>query len=109
MADDIFLPNSYKIKLEGKKYLDEIMSVLQKSPIKNWRIEGHMDSMGEARFLRTLSLERAKAVLEYFTYFGGLKRENFQVFGLGDKTPIADNKTEEGRKQNRRIEIIGEE
>jgi OOP family OmpA-OmpF porin len=68
-----------------------------------------MDSSGDSRFLRTLSLERAKAVLEYFTYFGGLKRENFKVFGLGDKSPIADNKTEEGRKRNRRIEIIAEE
>jgi outer membrane protein OmpA-like peptidoglycan-associated protein len=108
-ADDIFSPNSSKIKIEGSKYLDEVMVVLQKSPNKKWRIEGHMDSKGDARFLRTLSLERAKAVLEYFTYFGGVKRENFQVFGLGDKTPIADNRTEEGRKQNRRIEIIAEE
>jgi len=109
IGDDIFSPNSSKIKIEGKKYLDEIMDILQKSPDKKWRIEGHMDSSGDSRFLRTLSLERAKAVLEYFTYFGGLKRENFKVFGLGDKSPIADNKTEEGRKRNRRIEIIAEE
>jgi OmpA-OmpF porin, OOP family len=108
-ADDIFSPNSSKIKIEGSKYLDDVMKVLQKSPDKKWRIEGHMDSKGDARFLRTLSLERAKAVLEYFTYFGGLKRENFKVFGLGDKTPVADNRTEEGRKQNRRIEIIAED
>lgn len=109
VADDIFSPNSSKIKIEGKKYLDEIMAILQKTPNKKWRIEGHMDSGGDTRFLRTLSLERAKAILEYFTYFGGLKRENFKVFGLGDKSPIADNKTEEGRKRNRRIEIIAEE
>ena len=108
-ADDIFSPNSSKIKIEGSKYLDDIMKILQKSPDMKWRIEGHMDSKGDARFLRTLSLERAKAVLEYFTYFGDLKRENFKVFGLGDKTPVADNRTEEGRKQNRRIEIIAEE
>lgn len=108
-ADDIFSPNSSKIKIEGSKYLDEVMKILQKSPDKKWRIETHMDSKGDARYLRTLSLERAKAVLEYFTYFGGLKRENFKVFGLGDKMPVADNRTEEGRKQNRRIEIFVEE
>lgn len=108
-ADDIFLPNSYKIKLEGKESLDEVMAAIQKSPIQKWRIEGHMDSRGDARNLRTLSLERAKAILEYFTYFGNLKRENFQVFGMGDKSPVADNRTEEGRRQNRRIEIIGVE
>jgi len=109
VADDIFSPNSSKIKIEGSKYLDEVMAVLKKSPDKKWRIEGHMDSKGDTRFLRTLSLDRAKAVLEYFTYFGDLKRENFRVLGLGDKNPIADNRTEEGRKQNRRIEILAEE
>jgi len=108
-ADDIFSPNSAKIKIEGSKYLDEVMAVLKKSPDKKWRIEGHMDSQGDTRFLRTLSLDRAKAVLEYFIYFGNLKRENFKVFGLGDKMPVADNRTEEGRKQNRRIEIFAEE
>ena len=56
-----------------------------------------------------MSLERAKAVLEYFTYFGDLKRENFQVFGMGDNFPIDSNDTEEGRSRNRRIEIIPEE
>ncbi|HEY6626994.1 MAG TPA: OmpA family protein [Ignavibacteriaceae bacterium] len=109
VADDIFSANSSKIKIDGSKYLDEVMAVLKKSPDKKWRIEGHMDSKGDARFLRTLSLDRAKAVLEYFIYFGDLKRESFQVFGLGDKTPIADNRTEDGRKQNRRIEILAEE
>ncbi len=108
-ADDIFSTNSSKIKIEGSKYLDEVMAVLKKSPDKRWRIEGHMDSKGEARFLRTLSLERAKAILEYFVYFGELPRGNFKVFGLGDKMPVADNRTEEGRKQNRRIEIFAEE
>jgi outer membrane protein OmpA-like peptidoglycan-associated protein len=108
-ADDIFSPNSAKIKIEGSKYLDEVIAVLKKTPDKKWRIEGHMDSQGDTRFLRTLSLDRAKAVLEYFIYFGGLKRENFKVFGLGDKMPVADNRTEEGRKQNRRIEIFVEE
>ena len=108
-AEDIFSTNSAKIKIEGSKYLDEVMAVLKKSPDKRWRIEGHMDSKGEARFLRTLSLERAKAILEYFVYFGELPRGNFKVFGLGDKMPVADNRTEEGRKQNRRIEIFVEE
>ena len=105
-ADDIFSPNSSLIKVEGKKYLDEVMMQLKKFPEKKWRIEGYMDSNGGVRFLRSLSLDRAKAVLEYFTNFGELKRENFQVFGLGDNSPIGDNNTEEGRSKNRRIEIV---
>ena len=107
-ADEIFSPNSAMIKVDGKKYLDEVISHLQKFPDQKWRIEGHMDSNGNKRLLRSLSLERAKAVLEYFTYFGGLKRENFQVFGMGDNFPVSDNNTEEGRAKNRRILIIKE-
>ena len=108
MADDIFSPNSAMINVEGKKYLDEVVTQLQMFPDEKWRIEGYMDSNGNQRFLRNLSLERAKAVLEYFSYFGKLNRENFQVFGMGDKSPVADNATEKGRKENRRIEIVPE-
>ncbi len=104
-ADEIFHENSARIKISGKEYLDEIITLLKVSPDETWRIEGHMDSQGSEKFLRTLSLERAKAVLEYIVLFGGLNRENFQVYGMGDKFPIADNNTEEGRKRNRRIEI----
>ena len=105
-CDEIFTPNSAMIKVEGQSYLDAVILQLQNFPDAKWRIEGHMDSNGNKRFLRSLSLDRAKAVLEYFTYFGGLSRENFQVFGMADNFPIGDNSTEEGRSQNRRIEII---
>jgi OOP family OmpA-OmpF porin len=107
-ADDIFASNSAMIKVEGKKYLDAVIAQLQKFPDKRWKIEGHMDSNGSKRYLRNLSLDRAKAVLEYFTYFGKLKRENFQVFGMGENVPVDSNDTEEGRSRNRRIEIIPE-
>jgi len=109
LGDDIFSPNSAMIKVDGKEKLDPLMKQLQKFPEKKWRIEGHMDSNGSKRFLRNLSLERAKAVLDYFTHFGDLKRENFQVFGMGGNFPVGDNNTEEGRIQNRRIEIIPED
>jgi len=109
VCDDVFSSNSAMIKIEGKKVLDEVIKQLKKFPDIRWRIEGHMDSNGNKRSLRNLSLERAKAVLEYFSYFGGLKRENFQVFGMGDNFPIDDDSTEEGRSRNRRIEIFPEE
>jgi len=108
-ADEIFSGNSAKIKFEAKEKLDDITAVLREYPDLKWRIEGHMDSHGSEHFIRTLSLERAKAVLEYFVVFGGLNRANFEVYGLGDKFPIADNTSEQGRMINRRIEIIREE
>ena len=107
-VDNLFEPNSAMIMVAGKRDLDEVAAELKKSPDKKWRIECYTDSGGNKRTLRNLSLERAKAILEYFTFFGELKRENFQVFGMGDNSPVADNSTEEGRKENRRIEIIPE-
>ena len=105
-ADDIFQPNSYQIMYEAKELLNGIIKKMQESQVKKWRIEGHMDSSGETRKLRTLSLDRAKAILEYLIYFGNFNREDFQVFGMGDKFPVEYNDTEEGRSKNRRIEII---
>ena len=107
-ADDIFSPNSAVIKIEGKKKLEEVIRQVQVSTGKKWRIEGHMDSYGDKMFLKNLSFERANAVLEFICYFGGFRKENFQVLGMGDNYPIGDNNTEKGRKQNRRIEIISE-
>jgi len=107
-ADAIFNPNSAQIKFEAKDILDKIISVLKSDPKSNWRIEGHMDKQGTERFIRTISFERAKAILEYFSAFGGLDKKRFKIFGMGDKLPVANNNTEEGRSKNRRIEIIKE-
>ena len=82
--------------------------MIKQFPDTRWRIEVHMDAFGSARDIRTLSLERAKAVLEYFVVFGGLDRRKFEIYSMGDNFPIANNKTEEGRAKNRRVLIIKE-
>ena len=64
-----------------------------------------MDSQGTGKLIRTLSFDRARAILEYFSAFGGLDKSKFEIFGMGDKFPIANNNTEEGRRANRRIEL----
>jgi chemotaxis protein MotB len=72
-------------------------------------ISGHADSTGNAQDNRTLSSNRANAVLGYLLESGGygLQRYSscFCAAGYGDTRPIASNDTEEGRAQNRRIEI----
>jgi outer membrane protein OmpA-like peptidoglycan-associated protein len=107
-ADSVFFKGSYKLRSEIKPHLDEIITMIKQLPHAIWRIEAHMDSFGPEREIQVLSLERAKAVLKYFVDFGGLPPEKFRIFGLGDKFPIGDNKTEEGRAKNRRILIIKE-
>jgi outer membrane protein OmpA-like peptidoglycan-associated protein len=50
-------------------------------------------------------MARAQSVLSYFTA-KGIDRSRFEVAGLGEDFPVADNSTEEGRSKNRRVRII---
>ena len=72
-------------------------------------ISGHADSTGNAQDNRTLSSNRANAVLSYLLESGGAGLQRYSSFfsasGYGDTRPVASNDTEEGRAQNRRIEI----
>ena len=79
------------------KYVDSIV------------ISGHTDSTGTDENNRILSTDRANAVLGYLLENGGNKLQQYASYfcaaGYGETRPVADNETEEGRAQNRRIEI----
>ena len=68
------------------------------------RITGYTDNVGEPDFNATLSLQRAEAVRDALIGLGADPKK-FQVSGAGETKPIADNGTEEGRAQNRRVEV----
>lgn len=104
-ADELFEGNTAKFKEDAFKQLDDVVKFLKKVPDTRWRIEGHMDSQANTLFIKRISYERAKAVLDYLVS-KGLPQERFEVYGLADNFPIANNLTEEGRKQNRRIRIV---
>jgi len=106
-AKDIFYSNTATIKPEGISKLNEALEVINHEPNSKWRIEGHMDSQGSEQFIRKISYERAKVVLEFFTS-NGISSDRFSVYGMSDDFPIANNTIEEGREKNRRIEIIRE-
>jgi outer membrane protein OmpA-like peptidoglycan-associated protein len=106
-AEDLFYDNTATIKPEGIAKLNEALEVIREEPDSRWRIEGHMDSQGSDQFIRTISAERADAVLD-FMKFKGLSGDRFTTYGMGDNNPIGDNNTESGRRLNRRIEIIRE-
>jgi outer membrane protein OmpA-like peptidoglycan-associated protein len=106
-AEELFYGNTSTIKPEGIAKLNEALEIINEDPDSRWRIEGHMDSQGSDQFIRTMSLERANAVLE-FMKFKGLSADRFTTYGMSDNSPIGDNNTESGRRLNRRIEIIRE-
>ncbi len=68
------------------------------------RLAGHTDNVGQPEANKTLSQARAEAVKRQLVEYG-CAAESIKAFGYGDLKPVASNETEEGRAQNRRVEI----
>jgi len=76
---------------------------------KKWvylRIDGHTDGVGSVTYNMDLSLKRAIAVANYLITREGIDPVRMFVRGMGKSAPIADNSTDEGRKLNRRFEVV---
>jgi outer membrane protein OmpA-like peptidoglycan-associated protein len=69
------------------------------------RVVGHTDSTGSDAINNPLSLDRAQAVRDYLTRHG-VAGGRIEVEGVGERQPVADNSTAEGRARNRRVEIF---
>jgi outer membrane protein OmpA-like peptidoglycan-associated protein len=103
-ANKTFIGTSNLINPNAYNDLDKIIRLLKSYPNINWRVEGHMDSSGPQQYIRTMSLKRAERIVDYFIQ-KGLPASKFHAYGMGDKFPVANNTTEEGRMKNRRIVI----
>jgi outer membrane protein OmpA-like peptidoglycan-associated protein len=66
--------------------------------------EGHTDTVGSAEYNQKLSERRADAVRRYLIN-GGIMPERIRTEGFGESKPVASNDTDEGRAQNRRVEL----
>ena len=93
-----------RIKRASFKNLDQIASILKKYPSYGVAIKGHTDSQGAADANKKLSENRAKACFDYLSN-KGVKASRMSHQGFGETQPVADNKTEVGRKKNRRVEF----
>ena len=69
-------------------------------------IQGHTDNVGAAAANLKLSQDRAAAVKAYVVQTFGVGAARLTTAGLGDTKPIADNTTDDGRAQNRRVELV---
>ncbi|UTC82910.1 OmpA family protein [Treponema denticola] len=93
------------VLLKGEEAkLDEIAKILKKSESEFFFVEGHTADVGKPEEEKILSQERAKTVIEKLVK-RGIPAEKFIYQGAGGIKPIAPNGTEEGRAQNRRVEI----
>ena len=97
-----FETNSAKLKPESSETLDKVAESLKNFPDVHIQVSGHTDSTGSAAYNLKLSDKRAKAVMDYLIS-KGVNPANLTEKGYGLTEPIADNKTAEGRAQNRRV------
>ena len=109
----LFNSGQAQVKPEGIKMLKQVADVLKTVNDKQIRIEGHTDNVPISGKLKQkfptnweLSTARATNVVRYFIEQGGVYRENFEAVGYADMRPVASNETDEGRTENRRIEIV---
>ena len=105
MLVDIFESGKAQIRPEAEGKLDDVVAILKRNPSMNLKIQGHTDDKGPADLNKRLSEDRARSVGEYLIG-KGIAAGRLEWVGYGQDRPVASNKTSEGRKQNRRVELI---
>lgn len=99
-----FDTNLATLRDESKTELDRLFDVLLNNKSINMEISGHTDNVGEKGHNQTLSENRAKAVVDYLVQ-KGIENTRLTFAGYGDKNPVAQNTTDDGRQLNRRVEF----
>ncbi len=94
-----------EILKESYPELNRVLRFLNEKPEIKILIEGHTDNVGSAKTNLQLSEKRAKAVADYLINMG-IDRNRLSTKGYGNTKPVADNNTEDGRQQNRRVEFV---
>lgn len=100
-----FKAGSAELVPSSLKTLDEAIKGLKRNPKAKVEIQGHTSSEGDDDFNQQLSAERAYSVKRYMVE-QGISDSRLSATGYGSSQPKADNSTESGRKQNRRIELV---
>lgn len=85
--------------------LDRVAVAFRRYPLPVADIIGHTDSTGQAEFNQALSEQRAQTVVGYLTSVG-VEADRLEAIGRGESEPLADNRTETGRAENRRVDFL---
>jgi len=103
-ADAFFDFDKSALKPEGRAKLDDLVGKIKGISLEVIIAVGHTDSVGADAYNQKLSVKRAEAVKAYLVT-KGIEKNRVYTEGKGEKQPVADNKTSEGRAKNRRVEI----
>lgn len=98
--------NADNLRPESYGVINEIAKVMKENPDMKIRVVGHTDNSGSAADNLILSKKRADAVVKALTETHQIPAAQLQSDGKGSTAPAGDNKTDEGRATNRRVEFI---
>lgn len=101
----LFATDSDKLLDESYPILDEVASVMEQNQRLRIRVEGHTDTDGNEAHNQDLSTRRAASVRAYLVG-KSVPEDRLESMGCGQKVPVADNSTDDGKAQNRRVEFV---
>ena len=101
----LFETGKSDIQQESLPIVDQIFELMKSDATLKISIEGHTDNVGDAASNKKLSNDRAKAVMDALIA-KGIDKTRMSFVGWDQEKPVADNCSEEGRVQNRRVEIV---
>ncbi|SHE72222.1 Outer membrane protein OmpA [Modicisalibacter ilicicola DSM 19980] len=96
--------DSSELTPAARQALNDASAVMREYPETRITVAGHTDSSGSEQYNQRLSERRAEAVGNYLMQ-GGVARQRLDIVGYGENQPVASNANEQGRAQNRRVEI----
>jgi outer membrane protein OmpA-like peptidoglycan-associated protein len=101
----LFETGKSTIQNESLPVVDQIFKLMKSDLALKISIEGHTDNVGDAVSNKKLSYDRAKAVMDALIA-KGIDKTRMSSLGWGQEKPVADNRSEEGKAKNRRVEIV---
>jgi OOP family OmpA-OmpF porin len=101
-----FASGSTELAPDAEILLTKVQTAIEVFPQCRLTVEGHTDTKGKAKKNLALSDERAQAVKTYITEVMRIPAFRIEAVGYGDTRPVANNKTDQGRARNRRIDLI---
>ena len=105
LSDVLFDFNKYTLKPEAREKLAKISGILLAYPDLKVQVEGYTDNIGSDDYNQNLSEKRSNGVRDYLVS-QSVADANITAEGYGKSNPIADNSTNSGRAQNRRVELV---
>jgi len=106
VVDDVLFDfEKHNLRPEARSTVERAAAYLRSNPNRTALVEGHTDSIGDADYNQMLSVARSESIRDALMSLG-VNEQRIRIKGLGESDPVADNTTLEGRRANRRVEVI---